>query len=62
MMGPNGIVQTPQNLKLLEQTNPAEYRDYMKVKQSAELHHSKGYDARKQGDYETAIIEYSQAL
>jgi len=34
----------------------------MKVKQSAELHHSKGYDARKQGDYETAIIEYSQAL
>jgi len=27
----------------------------MKIKQSAEQFHTKGYEARKQGDYETAI-------
>jgi hypothetical protein len=49
------INQTPTTLKLLEQTNPSEYREHMKIKQSAEQLHSKGYEARKKGDYETAI-------
>lgn len=51
----NSIPNTPQNMKMLEQQNPAEYREYMKIKQSAEQFHTKGYEARKQGDYETAI-------
>ena len=29
--------------------------DYMKLKQSAEQFHARGYDARKKGDYLTAI-------
>ena len=30
-------------------------QEYMKMKQSAEMYHSKGYEARKKGDYQTAI-------
>jgi len=32
------------------------------LKHSAEQLHSMGYEARKKGDYETAIRQYSEAL
>ena len=32
-----------------------EYKEYMSLKQSAEQFHAKGYEARKKGDYHTAI-------
>ena len=62
MFGSNYPNTPVQNLKLLEQTNPAEYREYMKQKQAAEQFHARGYDARKKGDYELAIQQYSEAL
>lgn len=34
----------------------------MKLKQSAEQFHARGYDARKKGDYMTAIEQYTEAL
>lgn len=47
---------------MLEHQNPAEYKEQMKIKQNAEQFHTKGYEARKKGDYETAIKLYSEAL
>jgi|AACY02.7.fsa_nt_gi hypothetical protein len=39
-----------------------EYKEYMSLKQSAEQFHAKGYEARKKGDYHTAIKQYTEAL
>lgn len=42
----------------MEQQNP----EYAKMKAQAEQYHTKGYDARKKGQYEEAIQYYTEAL
>ena len=46
----------------MEQNNPAEYKEYLDKKKKAEGFHTKGYEARKKGDYDAAISNYSEAL
>lgn len=46
------VNQTPQHLK---QNDKLDVKEYQKVKQSAEHFHTKGYEARKNGDYDFAI-------
>jgi tetratricopeptide (TPR) repeat protein len=47
---------------MMEQNNPAEYKEYLDKKKKAEGFHTKGYEARKKGDYDAAILNYSDAL
>lgn len=54
------VNSTPQHARQLDQSS--DVHEYQKVKQSAEQYHTKGYEARKKGDYEKAIKFYTEAL
>jgi tetratricopeptide (TPR) repeat protein len=55
-------MSTPATPNYSQNHSPSHPNHYRMLKKEAEGLHSQGYAARKKGDYQTAIVKYTQAL